>query len=217
MHDLSVSSWYLLAFLEPGSTEPRWHGYAYACLMFVTAFIQSIVLHQYFRIQTLIGMDIRTVLISAVYRKSLRLSSAARCNSTTGEITNLMSIDAQRFCALMLNIHALWSAPLQVAVAIYLLWGELGPSVLAGIGILLAMIPINAFVARKSKILQVRGTVLTAVNHANFTKRSLSYLRQLGTGKSFSFNIFREFAHFKNRRQANFVLIQTGPLNLSYF
>uniref|UniRef100_A0A5K3FLF1 ABC transmembrane type-1 domain-containing protein n=1 Tax=Mesocestoides corti TaxID=53468 RepID=A0A5K3FLF1_MESCO len=86
--------------------------------------------------------------------QSLRLSSAARCNSTTGEITNLMSIDAQRFCALMLNIHALWSAPLQVAVAIYLLWGELGPSVLAGIGILLAMIPINAFVARKSKILQ---------------------------------------------------------------
>uniref|UniRef100_A0A5K3FHQ1 ABC transmembrane type-1 domain-containing protein n=1 Tax=Mesocestoides corti TaxID=53468 RepID=A0A5K3FHQ1_MESCO len=74
VHDICLLSGpvilkYLLAFLEPGSTEPRWHGYAYACLMFVTAFIQSIVLHQYFRIQTLIGMDIRTVLISAVYRK----------------------------------------------------------------------------------------------------------------------------------------------------
>uniref|UniRef100_A0A5K3FRC0 ABC transmembrane type-1 domain-containing protein n=1 Tax=Mesocestoides corti TaxID=53468 RepID=A0A5K3FRC0_MESCO len=145
---------YLLTFLGPDSTEPRWHGYAYACLMFSVAVIQTIVFHQYFRTQTLIGMDIRTILISAVYRKSLRLSSAARCESTTGEITNLMSIDAQRFCALMLNIHTLWSAPLEITVAIYLLWGELGPSVLAGIAILLVMIPINVFVARKSKILQ---------------------------------------------------------------
>lgn len=46
-----------------------WHGYAYAALMFLTAFIQSLVLHQYFRKQTLVGMDMRTVIISAVYRK----------------------------------------------------------------------------------------------------------------------------------------------------
>uniref|UniRef100_A0A5K3EWX4 ABC-type glutathione-S-conjugate transporter n=1 Tax=Mesocestoides corti TaxID=53468 RepID=A0A5K3EWX4_MESCO len=159
VHDLCLLSGpiilkYLLAFLEPGSMEPHWHGYAYACILFVTAFIQSIALHQYFRTQTVIGMDIRTVLISAVYRKSLRLSAAARCESTTGEITNLMSIDSQRFCALMLNIHALWSAPFQVTVALYLLWRELGPSVLAGVGVLLIMIPVNTFVAEKSKGLQ---------------------------------------------------------------
>ncbi|KAL5968005.1 Canalicular multispecific organic anion transporter 2 [Taenia solium] len=86
--------------------------------------------------------------------KSLRLSAAARCGSTTGEITNLMSIDAQRFFMLMLNIHILWSAPLQVTVAIYLLWEELGPSVLAGFTLLLIIIPINIMVAKKSKALQ---------------------------------------------------------------
>lgn len=66
-----------------------------------------------------------------------------------------MSIDAQRFLMLMLNLHVIWSGPFQVSVAIYLLWSELGPSALAGIAILLIMIPINTFVARKSKVLQV--------------------------------------------------------------
>ncbi|EUB55936.1 Multidrug resistance-associated protein [Echinococcus granulosus] len=144
----------LLNFLQPESTEPMWHGYVYAFLMFLTAFIQSLMLHQYFRKQTLVGMDMRTVVISAVYRKSLRLSAAARCESTTGEITNLMSLDAYRFFMLMLNFHIFWSGPLQVTVAIYLLWKELGPSVLAGVALLLVMIPINTMVAKKSKVLQ---------------------------------------------------------------
>ena len=87
--------------------------------------------------------------------QSLRLSAAAHCQSTTGEITNLMSIDANRFHMLMLNIHVLWSGPFQVTVAVYLLWCELGPAVLAGIAVLLIMIPINIVVARKSKVLQV--------------------------------------------------------------
>lgn len=56
---------------------------------------------------------------------------------------------------LMLNIHILWSAPLQITVAIYLLWKELGPSILAGVALLLIMIPINIMVAKKSKALQV--------------------------------------------------------------
>ncbi len=59
----------LLGFLDAGNSEPIWHGYTYAVLMFLMSFLQSIVLHQYFRIQNLIGMDIRTVLISAIYRK----------------------------------------------------------------------------------------------------------------------------------------------------
>ncbi|CUT98873.1 multidrug resistance associated protein 1 [Echinococcus multilocularis] len=144
----------LLNFLQPESTEPMWHGYIYALLMFLTAFMQSLMLHQYFRKQTLVGMDMRTVVISAVYRKSLRLSAAARCESTTGEITNLMSIDAYRFFMLMVNLHIFWSGPLQVTVAIYLLWKELGPSVFTGVALLLVMIPINTMVAKKSKVLQ---------------------------------------------------------------
>ncbi|VDO02293.1 unnamed protein product [Rodentolepis nana] len=82
------------------------------------------------------------------------MSAASRGESTTGEITNLMSIDAGRLQMLMLYIHVLWSAPFQVGLAIYLIWQQIGPSVFPGVLILLIMIPINTLVAKKSKSFQ---------------------------------------------------------------
>ncbi len=66
-----------------------------------------------------------------------------------------MSIDAQRFFFLMQYINLIWSAPLQIAIALYLLWTELGPSVLAGVGVLIIMVPLNTYVAKLTKALQV--------------------------------------------------------------
>ncbi|VDN14158.1 unnamed protein product [Dibothriocephalus latus] len=59
----------LISFLEDETGEPVWHGYLYASSMFLVAMLQSFVLHQYFRRQGIIGMNIRSVLVSAVYRK----------------------------------------------------------------------------------------------------------------------------------------------------
>nr|CDS35339.1 multidrug resistanceprotein h,multidrug resistanceprotein f,multidrug resistanceprotein b [Hymenolepis microstoma] len=145
---------YLLQSMKPDSKEPAWHGYCYAILMFIIAFVRIIILHQYYYAQNIVGMDMRTALISAVYRKSLRLSAASHGEFTTGEITNLMSIDAGRFRMLMFNIHDLWSAPFQVSLAIYFLWQQIGYSVFPGVVILLIMIPINTLIAKKSKSLQ---------------------------------------------------------------
>lgn len=61
--------------------------------------------------------------------QALRISSSARKESTVGEIVNLMSVDAQRFMDLTSYINMLWSAPLQIALALYFLWGLLGKSI----------------------------------------------------------------------------------------
>ena len=42
------------------------------------------------------GLRVRTAIVFAVYRKALLLSAAERQSKSLGEITNLMSIDAQR-------------------------------------------------------------------------------------------------------------------------
>ena len=86
----------------------------------------------------------------------LRLSSSARRTSTVGEIVNLMAVDAQRFMDLMTYIHTIWSGPFQIALSLYFLWQTLGPSVLAGFGVMVLLIPINAVIAKKSRDLQVR-------------------------------------------------------------
>ncbi|XP_014896740.1 multidrug resistance-associated protein 1 [Poecilia latipinna] len=87
--------------------------------------------------------------------QALVISNAARRTSTVGEIVNLMSVDAQRFMDLVTYINMVWSAPLQVVLALYFLWQNLGPSVLAGVAVMVLMVPINAVIAMKTKTYQV--------------------------------------------------------------
>ena len=122
----------------------------------LTATLQTLVLSQYFHRMFLVGLRIRTALIAAIYRKALRMSNAARKSSTVGEIVNLMSVDAQRFMDLTAYINMLWSAPLQICLAIYFLWEILGPSVLAGLAVMIILIPLNGVIANKVKTLQIR-------------------------------------------------------------
>jgi len=87
--------------------------------------------------------------------QSLKLSNTARKKSTLGEIVNLMSVDAQRFMELTTYINMIWSAPFQMCVCLYLLWMVLGPSILAGVAVMVLMLPINALIAKKMRTLQV--------------------------------------------------------------
>ena len=87
--------------------------------------------------------------------QSLRLSNSARRQSTVGEIVNLMSVDAQRLMNLATYLHLIWSAPLQIVLAIVLLYITMGPSVFAGVGVMILMIPVNATIASIAKKLQV--------------------------------------------------------------
>ena len=171
-------------------TEPSWHGYLYAFLLFMVAVIQSLFLHQYFHRGFTLGLRMRTAIIAAVYRKvhhththltpstihcykcahtcillirtptthlqSLRLSSKARRTSTVGEIVNLMSVDAQRFMDLMPYINNLWSAPLQIILSLIFLYLTMGPSIFAGVAVMVLLIPVNAGIAAYSKKLQVK-------------------------------------------------------------
>lgn len=94
MIPISFYSRLLIGFVE--SKEPVWKGYLYSVGLIACATAQTMLLAHYFTRMYLVGMRIRTALTSAIYRKSLRISNAARKESTVGEIVNLMSVDAQR-------------------------------------------------------------------------------------------------------------------------
>lgn len=57
---------------------PAWQGYFYTALLFVSACLQTLVLHQYFHICFVSGMRIKTAVIGAVYRKVRAAGPAAR-------------------------------------------------------------------------------------------------------------------------------------------
>ncbi|KAM3606183.1 uncharacterized protein V6R79_012047 [Siganus canaliculatus] len=132
-----------------------WEGYIYSVLLLLAAILQSLFLQQYFQRCFVLGMKVRTAIMAAVYKKALVISNDTRKESTVGETVNLMSADAQRFNDVTNFIHLLWSCPLQIILSVVFLWFELGPSVLAGLAVMVVMVPINALIAAKARNLQI--------------------------------------------------------------
>ncbi|KAM6956767.1 ATP-binding cassette sub-family C member 2 [Aplochiton taeniatus] len=146
----------LIAFTQDKSIH-AWTGYLYAVLLVLVTILQSLFLQQYFQRCFVLGMRVRTAITDAVYKKALVVSNEARKESTVGETVNLMSADAQRFNDVTNFIHLLWSCPLQIVLAIAFLWLELGPAVLAGLAVMVLMVPINGLLATKSRTFQIKN------------------------------------------------------------
>uniref|UniRef100_A0A4W4ELJ6 ATP-binding cassette, sub-family C (CFTR/MRP), member 4 n=1 Tax=Electrophorus electricus TaxID=8005 RepID=A0A4W4ELJ6_ELEEL len=75
--------------------------------------------------------------------EALSLSSVAMVHTTTGQIVNLLSNDVNRFDEVTIFLHFLWVGPLQAAAVIGLLWQEIGPSCLAGMAVLIFLMPLQ--------------------------------------------------------------------------
>ena len=84
------------------------------------------------------------------------MNNQSRRESTVGEIVNLMAVDARRFLDLMPYIQMIWSAPFQIILAMFFLWETIGVFTLAGLAVLILLIPVNGALAVVSKKLQVR-------------------------------------------------------------
>ncbi|KAK3818860.1 MAG: ATP-binding cassette transporter 1 [Benniella sp.] len=125
--------------------QPLYRGYTLATLMFVCSLTQTTCLHQYFHLCFRTGMRLRAGLVTIVYQKALRLSNSARQQSTVGEIVNHMSVDAQRIQDLVNYLHLIWSSIYQMSVIVYLLYWTVGWAAFAGVGVMILMMPLNAW------------------------------------------------------------------------
>uniref|UniRef100_A0A672M2M9 ABC-type glutathione-S-conjugate transporter n=1 Tax=Sinocyclocheilus grahami TaxID=75366 RepID=A0A672M2M9_SINGR len=112
----------LLIDFTKQTNAPLWWGYSLAFLMFGTSLLQTLILHQHFQYCFVTGMRLRSGIIGAIYRKALAITNEAKRSSTVGEVVNLMSVDAQRFMDLTTFLNMLWSAPLQIILALFFLW-----------------------------------------------------------------------------------------------
>ncbi|KDR78885.1 hypothetical protein GALMADRAFT_244528 [Galerina marginata CBS 339.88] len=95
------------------------------------------------------GVLIRGGLITAIYDRSLKLSSRARSTLTNGKLVNHISTDVSRidFCAGF--FHASWTAPIQLGVCLALLIVNLGPSALAGFAFFFLATPLQTFIVKR--------------------------------------------------------------------
>uniref|UniRef100_H2TWK6 ABC-type glutathione-S-conjugate transporter n=1 Tax=Takifugu rubripes TaxID=31033 RepID=H2TWK6_TAKRU len=143
----------LLGFMRD-EDAPLWKGYFYATLMFLLSCLQSLFNHQYMYTCFTVGMRVKTAVMGLVYRKSLVINSAARRTCTVGEIVNLVSADTQKLMDFVVYFNTVWLAPIEIALCLFFLWQQLGPSALAGIATVIFIFPLNGFIAKKRSKLQ---------------------------------------------------------------
>ncbi len=65
----------------------------------------------------------------------------------TGRIQTLMSVDADKVLGLFIGFHELWSLPFQICIALYLLYLQVHFAFLAGLLLVLLIIPLNKALA----------------------------------------------------------------------
>ncbi|XP_039819900.1 ABC transporter C family member 4-like [Panicum virgatum] len=164
-------------FIRLGGTP--WEGLRLVIILLVGKAAQTLASHHYNFQGQLLGMRIRGALQTALYRKSLRLTAGARRAHGAGSIVNYMQVDAGIVSFAMHGLHGLWLMPLQIVVALLLLYTYLGPAVLMTLAVITTVTVITAFanklnLAYQLKFLGVRDRRVKAItemlNHMRVIK-----------------------------------------------
>ncbi|KAJ2476274.1 hypothetical protein IWW47_006361, partial [Coemansia sp. RSA 2052] len=149
----------LLGFVASHATDspqPMSFGYFYAGAFLVLQGIQTLFLHQYFQLSMATGMKVKSSLTTAIYKKAMRLSNETRQEYTTGNISTLFSVDVERIGGVADYAHIVWFGPLQIVLAIGLLYNTLGWSVFAGVAVMVVSIPLNGWITKRMRLLQIQ-------------------------------------------------------------
>ncbi|KAG8385226.1 hypothetical protein BUALT_Bualt03G0020100 [Buddleja alternifolia] len=145
----------LLQSMQRG--DPAWIGYIYAFSIFVGVVFGVLCEGQYFQNVMRVGYRLRSTLVAAVFRKSLRLTHESRKKFLSGKVTNLMTTDAEALQQICQSLHTLWSAPFRIIVALVLLYQQLGVASLLGALLLVLLFPIQTFIISKMQKLTKEG------------------------------------------------------------
>ena len=111
--------------------------------------VSSLCTHHFFYRAASTGVLLRGGLITAIYDRSLRLTSRARTTLTNGKLVNHISTDVSRIDFACSFLQLGLTGPIQMIVCLVILLVNLGPSALAGYSFFLLMTPIQTLVMKQ--------------------------------------------------------------------
>ncbi|XP_024150029.1 multidrug resistance-associated protein 4 isoform X1 [Oryzias melastigma] len=146
---------------DPDNVKAFHETLGYAAGLSILTIGLALLHHLYFYHVQRTGMKIRVAMCHMIYKKALSLSSLAMGKTTTGQIVNLLSNDVNKFDEVTIFLHFLWVGPLQAAAVVGLLWVEIGPSCLAGMVVLMFLMPTQTMFGRLFSKFRSKTAALT--------------------------------------------------------
>jgi ATP-binding cassette, subfamily C (CFTR/MRP), member 1 len=126
-------------------------GLFYVFVLFVANLIQSLCPRQYFYLCFRTGMNLSHCHDHCYLSEN---STGSLAKKSAGEVTNLMAVDSSRLQELTPYLYAIWYSLYQIVLAMTFLWQQMGISCLAGITVIVCMIPVSYRVSSYMKSLQ---------------------------------------------------------------
>ncbi|KAJ4976686.1 hypothetical protein NE237_001792 [Protea cynaroides] len=136
--------------------QPKSKGYMLVSMFFVAKIVECLSQrHWIFKLQQ-VGIRARAGLVAMIYRKGLEISNKSRQDHTSGEIINFISVDADRIGDFGWYMHDLWLVPVQVALALVILYKSLGLASIAAFVATVIVMLANLPLAKLQEKFQVK-------------------------------------------------------------
>ncbi|XP_076446983.1 multidrug resistance-associated protein 1-like [Babylonia areolata] len=185
----------LVHHLNHRSEAAEWQGYMWALALFLTGTVRMLFHTSGSSRAFNLGLQFKSVVISAVYNKALRISHAAKRRVTTGEVTSLMSVDARRLQESIVRLYFGVTVPVVFLAVVGIISCYVGSAASAAAMVLVVLVPGTGFAAAcqkkieekfvKHKDLRVRlwNEIVNGIKVIKLNSWELSFKRRISEAR----------------------------------
>ncbi|KAG4154902.1 hypothetical protein ERO13_D03G081100v2 [Gossypium hirsutum] len=139
---LSTGPLFLRAFIAvvQGNETFKYEAYVLTIGLLIAKCLESISERQWFFITRMVGLQVRSTLSAAIYRKQQQLSNAAKMNHSPGEIVSYVTVDANRIGEFPYWFHQIWATSVQFSLALFIVYSSVGLATFAALAAIILIV-----------------------------------------------------------------------------
>ncbi|MBA0552215.1 hypothetical protein Golob_023045 [Gossypium lobatum] len=139
---LSTGPLFLRAFIAvvQGNETFKHEAYVLTIGLLIAKCLESISERQWFFITRMVGLQVRSMLSAAIYRKQQQLSNAAKMNHSPGEIVSYVTVDANRIGEFPYWFHQIWATSVQFCLALFIVYSSVGLATFAALAAIILIV-----------------------------------------------------------------------------
>ncbi|XP_057668383.1 ATP-binding cassette sub-family C member 4-like isoform X2 [Diorhabda carinulata] len=118
----------------------------FAILLTILSFVNITYLQNYLLYLDEFGIKIKTALCSAIFRKSLRLTTKSLSDISVGKIVTLMTKDVPIIESFITYFNDTWIGVMQTMLVFYLIYNKMGVATCVGMGFFVLIVPLQVII-----------------------------------------------------------------------